>query len=468
LTERAKSQKKQQESGTGAPPARASKGAHRLIVYEATPCRSLAILRALVKQQLTELLRLAGPVILAELGWMFMGVVDTIMVGSLGPTAIGAVSVCHVFLDLIAIVGIGLLLGLDTLVSQSYGAGDLPDCEYSLWQGLYIAAVFAPFAMLSVFTAAPILKAAGVNSGVISLAVPYALSLQWSLPPLVIYAAFRRYLQGISLVRPVMFALVTANIVNVVGNSILIPQYGVEGAGWATVASRVYMALFLMCVAILRDPALMKRIPRPDLQRICRLLALGFPAAGQILLEVGVFATSTVLAGRLAPESLAAHHIMLNIAGTTFMVPLGMSSAGAVTVGHAIGRRDWKAARHSGWLALGLGAGFMAVAAIVLLLIPIPLIGIFTKNSEVLRVAIPLLFVTAVFQLFDGLQVVATGVLRGAGDTRTPMIVNLMGHWLLGLPVGYLLCFSFGYGVTGLWMGLSVGLLVVGAVLLFA
>jgi MATE family multidrug resistance protein len=228
------------------------------------------------------------------------------------------------------------------------------------------------------------------------------------------------------------------------------------------------MALFLMCVAILRDPALMKRIPRPDLQRICRLLALGFPAAGQILLEVGVFATSTVLAGRLAPESLAAHHIMLNIAGTTFMVPLGMSSAGAVTVGHAIGRRDWKAARHSGWLALGLGAGFMAVAALVLLLIPIPLIGIFTKNSEVLRVAIPLLFVTAVFQLFDGLQVVATGVLRGAGDTRTPMIVNLMGHWLLGLPVGYLLCFSFGYGVTGLWMGLSVGLIVVGSVLLFA
>ena len=283
-----------------------------------------------------------------------------------------------------------------------------------MWQGLYIAAVFSPFAMLSVFTAAPILKAAGVNSGVISLAVPYALSLQWSLPPLVIYAAFRRYLQGISLVRPVMFALVTANLVNVVGNSILIPRYGVEGAGWSTVASRVYMALFLACVAILRDPALVKRIPRPDLQRIRRLLALGLPAAGQILLEVGVFATSTVLAGRLAPESLAAHHIMLNIAGTTFMVPLGMSSAGAVTVGHAIGRRDWKAARESGWLAIGLGAGFMALAAIVLLLIPTTLIGVFTRNSEVLRMAIPLLFVAAVFQLFDGLQVVATGVLRGA------------------------------------------------------
>jgi multidrug resistance protein, MATE family len=421
-----------------------------------------------VKQQLTDMLRLAGPVILAELGWMFMGVVDTIMVGSLGPTAIGAVSVGHVFLDLIAIVGIGLLLGLDTLVSQSYGAGDLKDCEHSLWQGLYIAAVFSPIAMLSVFTAGPILRAAGVNSGVISLAVPYALSLQWSLPALVIYAAFRRYLQGISLVRPVMLALLSANLVNVAGNRILIPEYGVEGAGWATVVSRVYMALFLACVAILRDPALVNRIPGVDFQRIRKLLGLGLPAAGQILLEVGVFATSTVLAGRLTPESLAAHHILLNIAGTTFMVPLGMSSAGAVTVGHAIGRRNWVAAKRSGWLAIALGAGFMAVAAAVLLLIPTPLIGIFTRNSEVLRIAIPLLLVAAVFQLFDGLQVVATGVLRGAGDTRTPMIVNLMGHWLLGLPVGYLLCFSFGYGVTGLWMGLSVGLIVVGSVLLFA
>ena len=191
------------------------------------------------------------------------------------------------------------------------------------------------------------------------------------------------------------------------------------------------------------------------------------PAAGQILLEVGVFATSTVLAGRLTPESLAAHHILLNIAGTTFMVPLGMSSAGAVTVGHAIGRRDAIAAKQSGWLAIALGGGFMAFAAMILLLIPAQLIGVFTNNTDVLKIAIPLLFIAAFFQLFDGLQVVATGVLRGAGDTRTPMIVNLMGHWLMGLPVGYLLCFSFGYGVTGLWMGLCLGLMIVGSVLLF-
>jgi len=265
-----------------------------------------------------------------------------------------------------------------------------------------------------------------------------------------------------------MFALVSANIVNAIGNWHLIPNYGVEGAGWATTGSRVYMALFLGLVAIWREPALLRRIPRPDLNRIRELLRLGLPAAGQILLEVGVFATSTLLAGRFAPEALAAHHILLNIAGTTFMVPLGMSSAGAVAVGHAIGRKDLHAAKQSGWLAIFLGGGFMTVAAIVLLLIPRPLISLFTTNSDVLKIAMPLLSVAAVFQIFDGLQVVTTGVLRGAGDTRTPMLVNLMGHWLLGLPTGYFLAFVLGYGVTGIWWGLSVGLIVVGCVLLFA
>jgi MATE family multidrug resistance protein len=226
------------------------------------------------------------------------------------------------------------------------------------------------------------------------------------------------------------------------------------------------MALVLGCVSVLRQPGLMKHIPRPDWDRIRELARLGLPAAGQMLLEVGVFATSTLLAGRLAPEALAAHHVLLNIAGTTFMVPLGMSSAGAVTVGQAIGSGDPQDAKRSGWLALALGAGFMGLAAVMLLAIPRQLIGIFTTDPTVFAVAVPLLFVAALFQLFDGIQVVATGILRGAGDTRTPMLVNLVGHWLLGLPTGYVLCFLFGFGITGLWIGLSLGLTAVAVVLL--
>lgn len=418
-----------------------------------------------MRESLLEVLRLAGPVILAELGWIFMGVVDTIMVGPLGPTAIGAVSVGHILVDLVAIFGLGLLLGLDTLVSQSFGAGDLRDCDHSLWQGLYVGAVFTPLGMVSVYFVEPVLKLAGVQPDVIRLAVPYALSLQWSVGPLMIYAAFRRYLQGVSLVKPVMLALLTANLVNVVGNSLLIPKYGVAGAGWATTTSRAYMAIFLAIVAISREPKLLRIIPRPDFDRIRQLFRLGLPAAGQILLEVGVFAASTLLAGRLAAESLAAHHVVLNIVGTTFMIPLGVSSAGAVTVGQAIGRGDSEGAKRNGWLAIGVAAGFMLFAAMVMIIAPRALVAIFTNNLQVLSIAIPLLAVAAIFQLFDGIQVSATGALRGAGDTRTPMFANLMGHWLLGLPIGYALCFQWSFGVIGLWVGLSVGLIVVGLAL---
>jgi MATE family multidrug resistance protein len=157
---------------------------------------------------------------------------------------------------------------------------------------------------------------------------------------------------------------------------------------------------------------------------------------------------------------------VLNIAGTTFMVPLGISSAGAVVVGQALGRGDKPAARRAGWIAIGLGAGIMAVSAVLLVIGSNAILGLFTSNTDVLRIAVPLLFIATVFQIADGTQVSVTGVLRGAGDTRTPMLANLMGHWLLALPAGYFLCFSRGFGVWGLWTGLCAGLIAVALSLL--
>ncbi len=197
-----------------------------------------------------------------------------------------------------------------------------------------------------------------------------------------------------------------------------------------------------------------------------RLLTLGVPAASQITLEVGVFAASTALAGRLAPIALAAHQIAIHIAALSFMVPLGVSSAGAVRVGHAVGRRDPAAAERAGWTALILGAGFMACTAAAFILIPRVLMGAFTRNEGVLQLGVSLLAVAAIFQLFDGIQGVATGILRGLGDTRTPMLWNLVGHWFIGLPTGYALCFVMGRGVIGLWWGLSIGLIICGVALL--
>jgi MATE family multidrug resistance protein len=248
------------------------------------------------------------------------------------------------------------------------------------------------------------------------------------------------------------------------------PALGVRGSAWATVASRAVMCAFLLVVILYREhgrrPGLFETPFRIEVTRMRRLIGLGLPAASQVTLEVGVFAAATALAGRLAPASLAAHQIAINIASFTFMVPLGIASAGAVRVGHAVGRRDVAGAARAGWTALLFGALFMAGAAAVFLLIPRALIGAFTTDAAVLRVGTSLLFVAAVFQLFDGVQGVATGVLRGLGDTRSPMLWNLAAHWFLGLPLGYTLCFIVGLGVIGLWWGLSVGLIICGVALL--
>ena len=201
-----------------------------------------------------------------------------------------------------------------------------------------------------------------------------------------------------------------------------------------------------------------------EMRRMRQLLRIGLPAAGHLLLEVGVFAAATALAGRLVPAALAAHQIVLNIASFTFMVPLGVGAGGGVRVGQAAGRADWVGARRAGWAALLIGSLFMLVTATAFVVVPRWIVGAFTSDPDVMRIGLTLLLIAAVFQLFDGVQGAATGILRGVGETRKPMVWNLIAHWGVGLPLGYSLCFTLGFGVAGLWVGLSVGLIIVGVV----
>jgi MATE family multidrug resistance protein len=431
-----------------------------------------------LRPEFRPMLSLAAPVVLAELGWMTMGIVDTLMVGRVSPEAIGAVGVGSAIFMGFVIFAMGLMLGLDTLVSQAFGAGKLEACHRWLYHGVVLA-VLASFPMIRVlFAASDALSRWGLAPSVLVLTQQYLDVVIWSVPPLLMYSAFRRYLQGMGVVRPIMIALVMANIVNVFGNWILIfgvfgaPALGVRGAAWATVLSRVAMAGFLLITIVTREKHQQRRLFDTPLtiepQWMWRLVVLGFPAAMQLTLEVGVFATASALAGRLAPIALAAHQIAINIASFTFMVPLGVASSGAVRVGHAVGRGDPAGAARAGWTALVLGSVFMSCSAVVFLAAPGALIGAFTEDSNVREVGVSLLRVAAVFQLFDGLQAVSTGVLRGLGDTRTPMLWNLAGHWMIGLPLGYVLCFGLGVGVVGLWWGLSTGLIICGIALLIA
>jgi MATE family multidrug resistance protein len=205
---------------------------------------------------------------------------------------------------------------------------------------------------------------------------------------------------------------------------------------------------------------------RLDLSRIRVLLRLGLPAASQMLLEIGGFTMATFLIGKLGSLQLAGHQIALNVASLTYMVPLGIGSAAAIRVGHSIGARDSHAAARAGWVAILLGAAFMSCCGLLLFLFAPYIARIYSPQPAVVHTGARLLLVAAVFQLFDGLQVVATGALRGAGNTRTPMLANLVGYWIIGLPLGALLCFRLNLGATGMWIGLCIALVIVGTVLL--
>jgi MATE family multidrug resistance protein len=249
-----------------------------------------------------------------------------------------------------------------------------------------------------------------------------------------------------------------------------LPAMGVTGSGWSTCISRIYVLVVLVVAVVYYDrkraSGLWLASRRLELARVRELLRLGLPAAFQLLLEIMAFTVTAVLIGRLGALALAGHQIALNVASFTYMVPLGIGSAAAVRVGHAYGARDSAGAARAGWMALFFGEIFMSCSALVLVIFPKYIARVYSSQPEVIAMGARLLMVAAIFQLFDGLQVVATGALRGAGNTRTPMLANLFGYWMIGMPLGAVMCFKLGWGAVGYWSGLCLALVLIGTGLL--
>ncbi len=420
--------------------------------------------------------KLALPVVLAELGWSLQGVVDVIMVGHLGPVAIGAVALGNAVYMAPSLFGIGLLLGLDTVVSQAFGRDDHDACHGWLAQGVYISLAATPPLMLLVYLVTANLFRFGLEDALIAPAVRYSDTLLWGTLPLLLYAGVRRYLQAVGEVRVITATFAVANLSNWGANYVLIngafgfPRMGVRGSALSTVLSRVLMAAMLIFFAWnyerRRGHPLFEHWARPAWAPIRCLLHLGSPVALQIVAEVSAFGVATVLAGRFSADALAAHQIALNYAALAYMIPLGISSAAAVAVGQATGAGQYRRARLSAVLAMALGVGFMLCSAALFILLPEPLIAVYTHDHNVMATGIGLLDLAALFAVFDAVQIIATGALRGMGLTRVPMLANLAGYWLMGLPVGVLLAFHFRHGVPGLWIGLSVALMLIAVALL--
>jgi MATE family multidrug resistance protein len=431
-----------------------------------------------VRGEIRAMLRIAGPLVAAELGWMLQGVIDTMMVGRLpySAAAIGGTAIANMLFYSTVIFIEGLLMGMDPLVAQAFGAKRNEDCHRTLFGGLWLILPLAPMQMLLVWNALPWNRAYGVDPAVMVQAREFMIALVWSSLPLLVYFVLRHYLQAMNHVHIVMFTLVTANLVNWLFNWLLIyghggfPAMGVRGSGWATVIARVYMAVVLAGYLLWvnhRDHMQIFAVARERAYKVVRaILRYGIPSGVQIELELAVFFISAVWIGTLGALPIAAHQVALNVVAMTYMVPLGIGAAAAVRVGQAIGRRDPAGARRAGWVAIFMGAGFMALCGIALVAMPHAIARAFSDNEQVVVAAVSLLQIGAIFQLFDGIQIVSSGSLRGAGVTRIPMFTVLFAYWSAGLPVGYWLCFHAGWGARGLWVGFCIALTIVGVVLI--
>jgi MATE family multidrug resistance protein len=426
------------------------------------------------RPDLSDLTRLALPVVLVQVGMMTMGAVDTIMVGRVTATDLAAVAIGNLYFFGVAIFGMGVLFALDPVISQAVGARDADAVARGVQRGGLLALALTVVASVLLLPAGPILQALRQPPDVVPVAAGYALASILGVYPFYGFVVLRQSLQAMGMIRSLLWTVAAANVVNVIFNWILIyghlgaPELGAVGSGWATSLSRWFMMLMIVVVAwpLLR-PSLWPLRPEALLPRpLGRLLRVGAPIGAQQSLEFGVFGAAGLLIGLMGTIPLASHQVALQLAALTFMLPVGVAQATSVLVGQAVGRGDPPGARRAAGAGLLVGVGFMTVTAALFLLLPRPLAALFSIDQQVIATAATLLPIAGVFQVFDGLQVVAAGALRGVADTRVPMILNFVGFWLVGLPICVLLGLWLDQGPTGVWWGLAIGIAIVAVLLL--
>lgn len=426
------------------------------------------------RADLAALVRLAFPVAVAQVTMMLMGTVDTIMVGRVSATDLAAVALGNLYFFGAAVFGMGVLFALDPVVAQAVGAGDPVGVARAVQRGGILAGLLTVVATVLLLPAEWVFRALDQPVDVIPIAAGYALACIPGVLPFYLFNVFRQSLQAMHRMGPILVTVVAANLVNVFFNWVFIyghlgvPALGAVGSGWATSLSRWVMAGSLLALGW---PALRSSVRplRPEAWArtpLVRFLRLGIPIGAQQLLEFGVFGAMGLLMGWLGTVAMAAHQVALNMASLTFMVSVGVAQAATVLVGRAVGREDPPGARRSAGAGLLAGIAFMSCTAVLFLVAPGVLARLYSADPGVVAIASVLLPIAGIFQVFDGIQVVASGVLRGVGDTRVPLLVNLLGFWMVGLPVSLVLGFGLDLGPRGLWWGLAAGIGAVALLLL--
>jgi len=426
------------------------------------------------RKDLSQLFRLALPVAAVQVGLTAMGAVDTVMVGRVSPADLAAVALGNLYFFSVVVFGMGVLFVLDPVISQAMGAGDTEGVARGLQRGLLLSLLLTVLAVVLLVPAGPVLASLRQPMEVVPIAGGYALASIAGVFPFYGFIVLRQSLQAMGRVMPILVTVLLANVVNVFFNWVMVfghlgfPAMGAVGSGWASSLSRWFMMLGLLIAGwpLLRSSLFPYRPEAFRAKPLKRLVRLGAPIGIQHSLEFGVFGAAGLLMGLLGTVAVASHQVALNLASLTFMVPVGVAQAAAVLVGHAVGRHDPQAARRAAGAGLVVGTAFMCVTAAIFLSMPELLARVFSTDMRVVGAAALLIPIAGVFQVFDGLQVAAGGALRGVGDTRVPMLVNLLGFWGVGLPVCLFLGFGLDMGPEGIWWGLAVGIAVVSVLLM--
>ena len=413
--------------------------------------------------------RLAGPLVIGQLSQVGMGVTDTVMAGQLGAVDLAAVALGTPLWFPVFLFCVGVLTALTPTVAQLKGGERLSEVPAVFHQAVWLALGLACISTVLVAQLANAPQWMDVEPDLVPVTRGYASAVAWGMPGACLFLVARCLAEGLGNTRPTMYVLLGGLVVNAILDYVLMfgklgfPAMGAVGTGWAT-ATVLWAQALLIGAYLLRyvhspDLRIFSRLRPPRWSTIKDLVWIGLPIAGGILMEVGLFATATLLIAQMGKVALGAHQIAINFATITFMVPLGISIATSVRVGHQVGAGNGQRASMAGWTGIAMGTVFMCAAALFIYFLRGPIAGLYSSETQITELAAELLFFAAMFQLVDGIQVVAAGALRGFKDTLVPMILAFVAYWVVALPIAVFLAFGQDYGPQGMWTGLGVGLL---------
>ena len=427
-------------------------------------------------QHTKAILVLGLPLIASHVAQMGIGVTDALMLGWYDVGVLAAQVLAGMLFFVLFLMGSGFAWAVMPMVAEAQAAGELRQVRRVTRMAMWISILFPALSMPLFWFADPILRAMGQSDDTSQLAQDYLRIAGWGIFPALLVMVLKSYLAALERTKVVLFITLVAVVVNALVNYMLIfgnwgaPELGIRGAAIASLCVQILSFVFTAIYVVIVTPehTIFTRFWRPDWPAMGQVYRLGWPIGLTSLAEVGLFAASSLMMGWLGTVPLAAHGIALQISSITFMIHLGLSNVATVRAGRAVGEGDTERLRHGAHVVIAMSMLFAALTVLVFLLLPKTMMGAFLSADDPDRVAViaigtGLLAAAALFQLADAAQVMALGLLRGVKDTQVPMIIAALSYWVVGVPMSYLLGFTFGFGGVGVWLGLAIGLMLAGA-----